>query len=86
MLSTEEIKSLGRGARISLGENEAESLCRDLNALLEMVSVLETLPGEDPTISAVQGLGDMREDRVLEQSFLAAEDRIFSVPPVMEKS
>lgn len=86
MLSTEEIKSLGRVARISLGEDEAEKLCRDLNALLEMVSVLETLPGEDPKIGVVQGLGDMREDRASEQGFLAAEDRSFSVPRVMEKS
>ena len=86
MLSTEEIKSLGRVARISLGEDEAEKLCRDLNALLEMVSVLETLPGEDPTIGVVQGLGDMREDLASEQVFLAAEDRCFSVPGVMEKS
>ncbi|MBQ8441421.1 MAG: hypothetical protein IJX19_13700 [Clostridia bacterium] len=85
MLSTEEIKSLGRIARISLGEDEAEKLCRDLNALLEMVSVLEPLPGEDPTIDVVQGLGDMREDQVTESSFLAAEDRSFSVPRVMEK-
>ena len=86
MLSTEEIKSLGNVARISLGEDEAENLCRDLNALLEMVSVLETLPGEDPKIGVVQGFKDMREDLISEQRFLAAEDRIFSVPSVMEKS
>ena len=44
MLSNQEMKTLGRVARVSLDEEETALLCRDLNALLEMSAVLESLP------------------------------------------
>ena len=87
MLSNQEIKELGRVARVSLDPSETETLCRDLNALLEMSAVLESLPQVDGSSERVATLAELREDVVV----VADEARVdtgkdFSVPPVMEKT
>ena len=86
MLSNKDMKDLGRVARISLTEEETQTFCRDLNALLEMVSILETLPGDDADIVGVQLLENLREDQVVETEGLANRGDYFSVPRVMEKT
>ena len=85
MLSNQEIKVLGRVARISLGEDETESLCRNLNALLEMASVLEDLPVDHRDLKRAVNLQDLREDQVITDQSPADTGKGFSVPPVMEK-
>ena len=86
MLSMEEIKELGRVARVSLDEEETKILCRDLNALLEMASVLETLPKDERDSRGTAALRELREDKVIFASDFAEAGKSFSVPPVMEKS
>lgn len=86
MLSNEEIKALGRVARVSLDENETHLLCHDLNALLEMASVLESLPRDNSDIQRTVTLKEMREDRAAFDVSLAEAGKVFSVPPIMEKT
>lgn len=86
MLSNQEIKALGRVARISLGEEETETLCRDLNALLEMASVLEDLPTDHRDLQRTVTLQDLREDKIVPDRSLGEAGKDFSVPPVMENS
>ena len=87
MLSNEEIKALGRVARVSLDENETHLLCHDLNALLEMASVLESLPRDNSDIiQRTVTLKEMREDRAAFDTSLAEAGKVFSVPPIMEKT
>ena len=86
MLSINEIKELGRVARVSLREEEAESLCNDLNALLELSAVLEELPKEEFESGTVATLRDLREDSAVADLAFANAGKGFSVPPVMEKT
>ena len=86
MLSINEIKELGRVARVAIGDDEAETLCGDLNALLELSAVLETLPKEEEICGNVAALQDLREDYVSLDASFADTGKAFSVPPVMEKT
>lgn len=86
MLSNQEIKELGRGARVSLDQSETEILCRDLNALLEMSAVLESLPQVDGSSERVATLAELREDVVVVAGARMDTGKDFSVPPVMEKT
>ena len=86
MLSNEDIKALGRASRVSLDENETALLCRDLNTLLEMAAVLETLPKDTSNPQIAVTLGELREDVVLSATDFTDTGKGFSVPPVMEKT
>ena len=86
MLSNQEIKELGRVARVSLDQSETETLCRDLNALLEMSAVLESLPQVDGSSERVATLAELREDVVVADEARMDTGKDFSVPPVMEKT
>ena len=86
MLSNQEIKELGRVARVSLDPSETETLCRDLNALLEMSAVLESLPQVDGSSERVATLAELREDVVVADEARMDTGKDFSVPPVMEKT
>ena len=86
MLSINDVKELGRIARVSLGEDEAESLCNDLNALLELSAVLEELPEAEFTSDSVATLKDLRADSAFADPTFADAGKGFSVPPVMEKT
>ena len=86
MLSNQEIKELGRVARVSLDPSETETLCRDLNALLEMSVVLESLPQVDGSSERVATLAELREDVVVADEARVDTGKDFSVPPVMEKT
>ena len=86
MLSNQEMKTLGRVARVSLDEEETALLCRDLNALLEMSAVLESLPREDSGMKKTATLGDLRRDVVVPTTDFDDAGKHFSVPPVMEKT
>lgn len=86
MLSNQEMKTLGRVARVSLDEEETVLLCRDLNALLEMSAVLESLPREDSGMKKTATLGDLRRDVVVPATDFDDAGKRFSVPPVMEKT
>ena len=91
LLSEEDVVRLAELSRIALQEDEKSLFCRDLNELLELVSVLETLPQDALHLHTVQRLCDMRTDGVKSESWqpLAhaenTEEGYFSVPSVMEK-
>lgn len=86
MLSNQEIKELGRVARMRLEEDEVAVLCHDLNALLEMTAVLESLPQDGVPMENFAALKDLREDVIVQALSLIGAGRDFSVPPVMEKT
>ena len=86
MLSSQEIQALGRVARVSLDECETALLCRDLNALLEMSTVLESLPRENVDMQKAATLEELRADAVIPTTDFNDVGKEFSVPPVMEKT
>lgn len=92
LLTKEEIAGLGELSHIALQEDEKCLFCRDLNELLELVSVLEALPQDALKPTCVkQRLSDMRADAVKNEDWEALahietdEEDYFSVPSVMEK-
>ena len=92
LLSPKDIVRLGEISRIALREEETNLFCHDLNALLELVSVLETLPQNTERNSTAQRLSTMRDDLVKAENWDPleyaenTEAGYFSVPSVMEKS
>ena len=65
MLDPEEIKKLFLLARIEASEDELKTLPRELDAILEYVSVLQKAPAGDapPTLSMAPPGGQLRPDK-----------------------
>ncbi len=82
VLKEEDIMALSRQARITLTEEEISRYTRDLNALLEMVSVLDVLEPSKEGIAAQVRLSALRDDRPSAAS--ASPAATYRVPGVME--
>ena len=91
LLTKEDIAGLAEISRIALREDEKSLFCRDLNELLELVSVLGSLPQDAMQRYTLQRLCDMRADAVRPEAWEPLshaehiEEGYFSVPSVMEK-
>lgn len=80
MLSSKDVLRLSQASRIALLPKEADELCRDLNALLEMSSVLLPLEKLNGRIRIGVGVSELREDRATNAAD-ARED--YTVPAVL---
>ena len=84
MITTTDIKNLANLARIELDESEAESLSKEVGAILGYVSQIESMPtaeaGDMPVLQNV-----MRPDEVTHGSGEYTE-AILSNAPAREKS
>ncbi len=54
-MNQEEIKHLGKLARIELSETEVETLTKEMSAILEYVSVVKDMVGEEAVIESMVG-------------------------------
>jgi aspartyl-tRNA(Asn)/glutamyl-tRNA(Gln) amidotransferase subunit C len=94
MFSLEEIRRLGRLARIELADAEAEALGRDMNDILAMVEQMSAVDtgGVEPMAHPQEMTQRLREDHVAEadqrelfQSVATqVEDGLYLVPKVIE--
>ncbi len=91
MISKDDIKKLADLARIEIGENEAEKLAKEAEAILGYVSEVEEVDGDD-TVKNSQNINVMRNDEVLEpfstaeeiiEQFPEKEGRLLKVPKIL---
>ncbi len=80
-ITEETVEQLSHQARVALTPREKEKYARDLGAMLEMVSVLDSLPPANDHSSAQVRLSALREDIVCHRPHPATDYR---VPGVME--
>ena len=85
-MNQEEVKHLGKLARIELSETEIETLTKEMSAILEYVSVVKDIVGEEVATEPMVGLHHniFRKDVVTNQSDEYTKD-ILEEMPVTEK-
>ncbi len=78
MITKEEIKNLAQLARIEIKEDEAESLRKEIDSILDYVSKINEISGDSEDKPVLKNV--MRDDEITHKSGEFTEDLLSNAP------